>query len=102
MRTLSVAKKKDDNITRLNVLAYSHALLIIDEWLLYSLKETEARVLLEIVESRYKRDSMVFCSRFDITGWLEKLSDALLADVTCDQIVHDAYTILSSSHGPNI
>ena len=102
MRTLSVAKKKDDNITRLNVLAYSHALLIIDEWLLYSLKETEARVLLEIVESRYKRDSMVFCSRFDITGWLEKLSDALLADATCDQIVHDAYTILSSSHGTNI
>ena len=102
MRTLSVAKKKDDNITRLNVLAYSHALLIIDEWLLYSLKETEARVLLEIVESRYKRDSMVFCSRFDITGWLEKLSDALLADVTCDQIVYDAYTILSSSHGTNI
>lgn len=102
MRTLSVAKKKDDNITRLNVLAYSHALLIIDEWLLYSLKETEARVLLEIVESRYKRDSMVFCSRFDITGWQEKLSDALLADVTCDQIVHDAYTILSSSHGTNI
>ena len=102
MRTLSVAKKKDDNITRLNVLAYSHALLIIDEWLLYSLKETEARVLLEIVESRYKRDSMVFCSRFVITGWLEKLSDALLADVTCDQIVHDAYTILSSSHGTNI
>lgn len=90
MRTPSVAKKKDDNITRLNVLAYSHALLIIDEWLLYSLKETEARVLLEIVESRYKRDSMVFCSRFDITGWPEKLSDALLADVTCDQIVHDA------------
>lgn len=102
MRTLSVAKKKDDNITRLNVLAYSHALLIIDEWLLYSLKETEARVLLEIVESRYKRDSMVFCSRFDITDWPEKLSDALLADVTCDQIVHDAYTILSSSHGTNI
>ena len=102
MRTLSVAKKKDDNITRLNVLAYSHALLIIDEWLLYSLKETEARVLLEIVESRYKRDSMVFCYRFDITGWPEKLSDALLADVTCDQIVHDAYTILSSSHGTNI
>ena len=102
MRTLSVAKKKDDNITRLNVLAYSHALLIIDEWLLYSLKETEARVFLEIVESRYKRDSMVFCSRVDITGWPEKLSDALLADVTCDQIVHDAYTILSSSHGTNI
>ena len=34
-----------------------YALLIIDEWLLYPLKETEARDLLEIVESRYKRNS---------------------------------------------
>ena len=31
-----------------------YALLMIDEWLLYPLKETEARDLLEIVESRYK------------------------------------------------
>ena len=29
-----------------------YALLIIDEWLLYPLKETEARDLLEIMESR--------------------------------------------------
>ena len=30
------------------------ALLILDEWLLYSLKETEARDLLEIIETRHK------------------------------------------------
>lgn len=36
-----------------------YALLIIDEWLLYPLKETEARDLLEIVESRYKRNSTI-------------------------------------------
>lgn len=46
-----------------------YALLIIDEWLLYPLKETEARDLLEIVESRYKRNSTIFCSQFDIPGW---------------------------------
>ena len=45
-----------------------YALLIIDEWLLYPLKETEARDLLEIVESRYKRNSTIFCSQFDIPG----------------------------------
>lgn len=71
-----------------------YALLIIDEWLLYPLKETEARDLLEIVESRYKRNSTIFCSQFDIPGWLEKLSDPLLADAICDRIVHDAYTIV--------
>lgn len=32
------------------------ALLIIDEWLLYQLKESEARDLLEIAEARYKKD----------------------------------------------
>ena len=71
-----------------------YALLIIDEWLLYPLKETEARDLLEIVESRYKRNSTIFCSQFDIPGWPEKLSDPLLADAICDRIVHDAYTVV--------
>ena len=66
----------------------------IDEWLLYPLKETEARDLLEIVESRYKRNSTIFCSQFDIPGWPEKLSDPLLADAICDRIVHDAYTVV--------
>lgn len=31
-----------------------YALLVIDPWLLYPLKETEARDILEIVQSRYK------------------------------------------------
>ena len=69
-------------------------MLIIDEWLLYPLKGTEARDLLEIVESRYKRSSTIFCSQFDIPGWSEKLSDPLLADAICDRIVHDAYTVV--------
>ena len=55
-----------------------YALLIIDEWLLYPLKETEARDLLEIVESRYKRNSTIFCFQFGIPGWSEKLSESEL------------------------
>ena len=77
-----------------------YALLIIDEWLLYPLKETEARDLLEIVESRYKRNSTIFCSQFDIPGWPEKLSDPLLADAICDRIVYDAYTIVIGGKEP--
>ena len=70
------------------------ALLIIDEWLLYPLKETDARDLLEIVETRYKKASTVFCSQFDIPGWREKIGDPIMADAICDRIVHDSYTIL--------
>lgn len=68
-------------------------LLILDEWLLYPLKETEARDLLELAERRYQKVSTVFCSQFAVAGWHEKIGDALLADAVCDRIVHDAYTL---------
>ena len=71
-----------------------YVLLVIDEWLLYPLKESECRDLLEITESRYRRASTILCSQFDIPGWRDKLSDPILADAICDRIVHDAYTIL--------
>ena len=70
------------------------ALLIIDEWLLSPLKDTESRDLLEIVEARYKKASTIFCSQFDVPGWRDKLGDPILADAICDRIVHDSYTIV--------
>jgi DNA replication protein DnaC len=69
-------------------------LLILDEWLLYPLKEAEARDLLEIAESRHKRASTIFCSQFDVGGWHKKIGDTTLADAICDRIVHDSYTIV--------
>ena len=70
------------------------SLLILDEWLLYSLKEYEARDLLEIAEARYKKASTIFCSQFDIPGWRDKIGDPILADAICDRIVHDSYNIV--------
>jgi istB domain protein ATP-binding protein len=70
------------------------ALLILDEWLLYPLKETEARDLLEISEARYKKASTIFCSQFDVPGWRDKIGDPILADAICDRIVHDSYSIV--------
>lgn len=69
-------------------------LLILDEWLLYPLKETESRDLLEIVEARYKNASTIFCSQFEVGGWHSKIGEATLADAICDRIVHDSYTIV--------
>lgn len=69
-------------------------LLILDEWLLYPLKEIEARDLLEIVEARYKKASTIFCSQFEVGGWHQKIGEATLADAICDRIVHDSYTIV--------
>lgn len=69
-------------------------LLILDEWLLFPLKESEARDLLEIVEARYKKASTVFCSQFEVGGWYHKIGEPTLADAICGRIVHDSYTIV--------
>ena len=68
-------------------------LLILDEWMLVALRESEARDLLEIVHSRHKRASTIFCSQFAPAGWHSKIGEATLADAILDRIVHDSYTI---------
>ncbi len=69
-------------------------LLILDEWLLTPLNETEARDLLEIVEARHQQGSTIFCSQFDPRGWHEKIGESTLADAILDRIVHDSYSIV--------
>ena len=68
-------------------------LLIIDEWLLTSLRENEARDVLEIVEARHQVASTIFCSQFDTQGWYEKIGEATLADAILDRIIHDSYNV---------
>ena len=72
-------------------------LLIIDEWLLYPLKETETRDVLEIIEARYQRASTIFCSQFDVPGCHDNFSSPLITDAICDRIAHDSYCILIES-----
>ena len=68
-------------------------LLILDEWLLYPLKENEARDLLELIEVRCNTASTIFCSQFDVPDWHENLYAPTLADAICDRIIYDAYTL---------
>ena len=70
------------------------ALLILDKWLLYQLKESEARDLLEIAEARYKKGLIIFCSQFDVPGWWDKIGSPIIADEICDRIVYDSYRIV--------
>jgi DNA replication protein DnaC len=69
------------------------SLLIIDEWLLVPLTNSEARDLLEIIEARHKRASTIFSSQFSPAGWHGKIGEGTLADAILDRIVHDSYTI---------
>ena len=71
-------------------------LLILDEWLLFPLQETETRDLLEIIEARHNQGSIIFCSQFDVAGWHSKIGCPILADAVCDRVAHNSYTIILS------
>lgn len=68
-------------------------LLILDEWMLVTLKESEARDVLELINARHKRGSTIFCSQFAPAGWHGKIGEVTLADAILDRIVHDSYQI---------
>jgi len=69
-------------------------LLILDEWLLSPLTDSESRDLLEIVEARHGRCSTIFSSQFGPAGWQVKIGEGALAEAILDRIIHDSYTIL--------
>ena len=69
-------------------------LLILDEWLLSPLTDSESRDLLEIVEARHGRCSTIFSSQFNPAGWQAKIGEGPLAEAILDRIIHDSYTIL--------
>jgi len=68
-------------------------LLILDEWMLYPLKEAEKRDALELVEARNKAASTIFCAQYDTSEWHENLYAPTLTDAIRDRIIYNAYTI---------
>ena len=69
------------------------SLLILDEWMLLPLTDTQSRDVLEIVETRHQIASTIFCSQFSPEGWHQKIGESTLADAILDRIVHDSDTI---------
>ena len=74
-------------------------LLILDEWLLFPISDTNAMDLLDVINARHKRASTIFCSQFPPEGWYQKINEPTVADAIVDRIVHDSYTILIHGTG---
>ena len=69
-------------------------LLIIDEFLLSSVSETEVNSILEIMELRCNKKSTILCSQWTPEGWYQKLGSGPIADAILDRIINSSYNIL--------
>ena len=67
--------------------------LVLDDFLLAPMKDSELRDLLEILEDRYDRSSTVITSQVPTKKWHDLLVEPTLADAICDRLVHNAHVL---------
>lgn len=68
-------------------------LLILDDLFLVPLDPKERAILLEIVEDRHERKSIIITSQYPHTSWYDMVGDHTVADAILDRIVHSAHKI---------
>lgn len=72
-------------------------LLILDEFLLMPLTGDQCHDLLEIIESRSIKGSVIFCTQFEPDGWIDRMGtgeEATVAEAILDRIRPNSYEIL--------
>ena len=75
-------------------------LLIIDDWGPEPLTAEQRRDLLEIVDDRYEKGSLLITSQVPVNRWHELVGDPTLGDAILDRVVHRAHRI--SLKGPSL
>jgi DNA replication protein DnaC len=68
-------------------------LLIIDDFGLIPIDSANRSVLMEIVEDRHNKSSMIITSQLPVNCWHEVIGEKTVADAILDRIVHDAHRI---------
>jgi DNA replication protein DnaC len=67
--------------------------LVIDDWAMAPMQETERRDFWEIGEDRYQCRSTILTSQLPVSKWHEQIGDPTVADGILDRLVHNAHRI---------
>jgi len=67
--------------------------IVLDDWGLSVLKESQRKDLLELIEDRYSLRSTIIATQLPITKWHEVINDQTIADAILDRLVHNAHKI---------
>jgi DNA replication protein DnaC len=91
-RELAVAHV-DGSIGRVLLKLSRVDVLVLDDFAMAPLKDSERRDFLEICDDRYQRRSLILTSQVPIAHWHEQIGDPTIADSILDRLVHNAYRI---------
>lgn len=91
-RDLSIARA-DGSLRSLLARFTRIDVLVIDDWAMAPLAETERRDFWEICEDRYQTRSTILTSQLPVARWHEQIGDPTAADGILDRLVHNAHRI---------
>lgn len=92
LNELKIARADGSFVKLLNKLAKTD-LLVIDDWGLNTLSDSERRDILEVIEDRYKVRSTIIASQIPVDKWHDVVANPTIADAILDRIVHNSYKI---------
>lgn len=68
-------------------------LLILDDFGLQPLDNQNRMALLEIIEDRHGKGSVIITSQLPVSGWYDIIGEKTVADAILDRLVHEAHRI---------
>jgi len=90
----------DGRFARLFRMLVKVDLLVLDDWGPDRLSAAQRRDLMEIVEDRHGRGSILITSQLPVATWHEVIGEPTLGDAILDRIVHNAYRL--ELNGPSM
>ena len=91
-RDLELARADGSYTKKLRTLGQVDA-LIVDDWAMAPLADTERRGFLEICDERYLTRSTLLTSQLPVAKWHAQIGDPTVADSILDRLVHAAHRI---------
>ena len=85
--------RSEGRLARMMVALERTRLLIIDDWGPEPLTAEQRRDLLEIVDDRDDRGSLLITSQLPISRWHDVVGDMTLGDAIVDRVVHRAHRL---------
>lgn len=70
-----------------------HDLIILDDFGLQPLDSQNRIALLEIIEDRHNKGSMIVTSQIPVSGWYEIIGEKTIADAILDRLIHQSHRI---------
>ncbi len=89
---LKMAKADGSYLKELAKMA-RHQLIILDDFGLQPLDSQNRIALLELIEDRHNRGSMIVTSQLPVSKWYEIMGEKTIADAILDRLIHQSYRI---------